>query len=110
MVLPWTSLEAIEHRHRPSANAASPTRITTPATRPSPSAAVPAITPAEAACTRAPEMNTHLRNRTRTMSGVRNACGSIESDSRIGTSRPVSATGTPRALNIHGSTVEALTI
>lgn len=55
-------------------------------------------------------MNTHLRNRTRTMSGVRNACGSIESDSRIGTSRPVSATGTPRALNSHGSTVEALTI
>src|SRR5699024_8845110 len=63
-----------------------------------------------AACTPAPVTNTHLRRRTRTTSGVRNACGSIDPDSRIGTSSPTSAAGTPSTWNTHGSTVEALTV
>ena len=110
MVRPCTSFDAIEHRHRPSENTTSAARIPTPAAVPCPSAAIAAITATDTACTAAPVTKTHFRRRTRTTSGVRNACGSIDPDSRIGTSRPTKAAGTPRTWNSHGSTVEALTV
>lgn len=53
------------------------------------------------------EPSTHRRLRAGwdTTHGVRAACGSMEPDSRKGTSRPVKKPGTPAALNSQGRTV-----
>src|SRR5699024_8885838 len=107
---PWTSFEEMDVKQRPKEKMANATKILTPASRPSASAAINAIAPTAAAWTRAPAMNTHLRYRTRNTNGVRNTWGSIEPDSRMGTNKPVSAWGTPRVANSHGNTVAALTI
>src|SRR5690625_3105200 len=109
-VRPWTSLEAIEHRLRPSEKTASAASTAMPAARPRPTAAVSAIAPTATACTTAPATNTRERRRTRSTTGVSSAWGSIEPDSRMGTSSPVNPAGTPRVWKSQGSTVEAPTI
>src|SRR5699024_8940620 len=108
-VRPWTSLDEIEHKQRPNANTAKAATISTPAVSPSANAAVDTIAATAIAWIKAPATKTHLRYRTRRINGFRNACGSIGPASRIGTSRPVSAGGTPNAAKSQGRTLEALT-
>lgn len=110
IVLPCTSFDEIEPRHRPREKTASAAMMRMPAVRPSASAAVPAMKATAAAWIRAPATNTHLRCVARRTIRVRRACGSIEPDSRIGTSTPVSEAGTPRTANSQGRTVDGLTI
>ena len=69
-----------------------------------------AISIAASACPHDPMSHTRLRKRWEVTHGLRNAWGSIEPDSRMGTRNEVSTAGTPAALNSHGSTVFGATI
>ena len=82
----------------------------TPSRAPSKSMALSAMSAAEAAWPHEPMSQARLRFACAVTQGVSAACGSIEPDSRIGTSSEVNAGGTPAAVNNHGSTVFAATI
>ena len=105
IVRPWTSLPAMEQMERNTACTASRTMTAMPSALPSSNSALSAM-PAEAsAWPHEPINQTRLRELCDVTHGLKNACGSIEPDSRIGTRNDVNAAGTPAALNSHGSTV-----
>ncbi|WP_202817127.1 hypothetical protein [Serinicoccus sp. CUA-874] len=108
-VRPCTSLAAMEHRHRASAKSARARSTASPAMIPSSSRAAPAIATVARAWPPAPTIQTRVRRRCATTHGVRAACGSMDPDSRIGTSSPTSAAGAPTTASSQGSTVLALT-
>jgi hypothetical protein len=80
-----------------------------PAATPEAVAATSAIAAVASAWPAAPVTQIHLRSRWRSTHGARAACGSIEPDSRIGTSRAISEDGAPRETSSQARTVLALT-
>ena len=110
MVRPWTSLPAMEHRARKTESAARRARTRTPRSGPSKSMALSAMRAAEIAWPQEPMSQARLRCACAVTQGVSAACGSIEPDSRIGTSSEVKAAGTPAAVKSQGRTVLAATI
>ena len=110
IVRPCTSLPASEHNERNNAWAARRIRMTAPSGVPSRSNALSAMSPAAMAWPHEPMSHTRLRERFEVTHGLKNACGSIEPDSRMGTRNEVITAGTPAAPKSHGSTVFGATI
>jgi hypothetical protein len=110
MVRPSTSLEAIDDNERASAKTASAPTMPQPATAPVVVAARTAMATTVMAWPTAPATQTHLRTGRLRTQGTRAAWGSIEPDSRTGTSIAAAAAGAPTVASSQASTVFGSTI
>ena len=110
IVRPWTSFEAIEHSARAVAKPASARMTATPSATLSRNNVARPISAAATACPNAPAIQTVVRRDRDFTHGVSAACGSIEPDSRTGTSMAMKKPGAPAECSNHGNNVFAATI
>jgi hypothetical protein len=107
-VFPITSFAATDETPRARLNTTSSPTTVQPAAAPSSIKAAAAIAMTQRPSTMLPPTHSHLRTGRARIAAATNSCGSSDSDSRTGTSRPMKNAGAPAAVSSHGSTSFAL--
>jgi hypothetical protein len=107
-VLPITSLADTDETPRARLKITSRPTTVQPAAAPSSRSAAAAMAMTHSPCTMLPPTQNHLRTARARIAAATNSCGSSDSDSRMGTSRPMKNAGAPAAESSHGSTSFAL--
>jgi hypothetical protein len=93
MVFPSTSLEAMEDNPRERLNSANRRTISQPAVAPLNDRLTTPIPAMDRNCSSEPITHTHFRIGNLRIYPAMKICGSMDPDSRIGTRKPMSATG-----------------